>query len=221
MQNLKDRVAWALSIIKSDTAFNKGFARDIDLAKNLGGIALNTLTAYKKGKGVSEIKAVVVEALANVYTFSPTWLLTGIGEPFPGARTKYPEACGPEPYKHETLRHTSVAESTSQYHPPPEHTEDSATIAHDMALTARILSSGTHYATALHLNIRSFAAGLEDLDKTEAMAAVQEKLIDLEKKMADIQQENKELRRQLTDLKADRSGGDCSDGVTDTSKRVG
>lgn len=67
MQNLKDRVAWALKILKKDPALDEDI-RDIDLAKKLR-ISENTLAKYRKGTGT--LKGIVVEMLVSLYDFSP------------------------------------------------------------------------------------------------------------------------------------------------------
>ncbi len=92
MENLEDRVAWSLDVIKTEKALEKGIT-DAELAKKLG-VNEKTLATYKKGRG--SLKGVVVKNLVSIYKFNPVWLYEGNGEPFPGARAKYPEVCGPE-----------------------------------------------------------------------------------------------------------------------------
>jgi len=92
MQNLRERVGWAIEAIKSDKTLGKGIS-DTDLAKTLG-ITENTLKAYKDGHG--SLKSIAVESLISSFDFNPLWLYKGLGEPFPGARDKYKNVCGPE-----------------------------------------------------------------------------------------------------------------------------
>ncbi|MBN1830261.1 MAG: helix-turn-helix transcriptional regulator [Deltaproteobacteria bacterium] len=92
MHNLRDRLAWSLTIIKEDAELDKGI-KDVDLAKKLG-ISENTLATYRKGGG--DLKGVVIEKLIEHYNFSPDWLFKGVGEPFPGAHHKYDNVCGPD-----------------------------------------------------------------------------------------------------------------------------
>ena len=73
---------------------NKGI-NDVDLAKILG-TNKNTLAGYRQGKGPPQGK--VIERLVAHYHFNPLWLFKGQGEPFPGARAKYPEVCGPDEF---------------------------------------------------------------------------------------------------------------------------
>lgn len=215
MESFNERLAWVIGKIESDPRVGCGIGA-IDLAKKLC-IDYKTLVKYKKGEAVS-LKGSSLGVLVSEYRVNPIWLASGEGEPYI-EDTQNPPVATHEPSRPPPA--TPAAEPSEHYRPPPGHIEDSATIAQDMALTARILSSGTHYATALHLNIRSFAAGLDDLGKTEEMATVKEKLVDLERKMGDLQQENEECRRQLKELKSNQSPGGLADGVTDTSRQTG
>jgi|GEM_PF-1194182 len=86
------RIAWAIKAIKSDEALDKGI-NDSDLSLILK-VDKNTLVRYRKGLQ-NTVKSVVVGVLINHYNFSPLWIFEGEGEPFPGAREKYPEVCGP------------------------------------------------------------------------------------------------------------------------------
>ena len=90
--DLQKRVAWSIKIITADTDLDKGIT-DMDLAKILG-TNHNTLASYRQEKGL--LKGEVIDNLVGRYNFNPMWLFKGEGEPFPGARAKYPEVCGPE-----------------------------------------------------------------------------------------------------------------------------
>ncbi|OPY91441.1 MAG: HTH-type transcriptional regulator PrtR [Syntrophaceae bacterium PtaU1.Bin231] len=92
LDELSKRIAWAIETIKADKDLDKGI-QDIDLAKKLG-TNKNTLADYRHGKGL--LKGEVIDNIVKIYNFSPSWLFKGLGEPFPGARAKYPEFCGPE-----------------------------------------------------------------------------------------------------------------------------
>ena len=54
-----------------------------------------TVALYANGKG-QKILGGVIERIVSEYDYSAEWLLTGKGEPFPGAREEHPEVCGPE-----------------------------------------------------------------------------------------------------------------------------
>jgi hypothetical protein len=91
-QKLTERVAWAISIIATDDDLDKKIT-DVDLAKILG-TNKDTLAAYRQEKG--SLMGKVIDNLVHHYHFDPLWLFFNAGEPFPGARAKYKEVCGPE-----------------------------------------------------------------------------------------------------------------------------
>jgi phage repressor protein C with HTH and peptisase S24 domain len=92
LDNLNKRIAWAIKIITADNDLDKGIT-DVALAKLLG-TNKNTLAVYRNMKGL--LKGEVIDNLVARYNFSPDWFFKGEGEPFPGARGKYPDVCGPE-----------------------------------------------------------------------------------------------------------------------------
>lgn len=99
MDDLSTRTAWAIRTIKDDRDLDKGIT-DVDLAKVLG-TDKNTLARYRQEKSLPQGK--VIERLVSHYNFNPMWLFKGLGEPFPGARAKYPEVCGPEVADFQTI----------------------------------------------------------------------------------------------------------------------
>ncbi len=92
MDSLAARCAWAISIIPKENTLDKGIS-DVDLAKVLG-TDKNTIARYRRKEGL--LKGEIIENLVKIYKFNPNWLLRGEGEPFRGAREKYPDVCGPE-----------------------------------------------------------------------------------------------------------------------------
>jgi phage repressor protein C with HTH and peptisase S24 domain len=92
LDSLRDKVAWAIEVIKKEKSLDEGIS-DVFLAKKLG-TNKDTLADYRQGKGL--LKGEVIDNLIKIYNFSPSWLFKGIGEPFPGARDKYEDICGPE-----------------------------------------------------------------------------------------------------------------------------
>jgi len=86
--NLEDRIAWVINFIKRDKKLN-----NISLSKILGSNK-NTIQVYSKGKG--DFKGTVLANIVNNYDINSEWLMTGRGEPFPGAHVKHPEVCEPE-----------------------------------------------------------------------------------------------------------------------------
>jgi len=92
MDILAERISWAIDRIKNDRNIGRGISNE-ELAKVLG-TNVKTLAVYKEGRGL--IKSSVLEGLVSKFNFNSAWLIEGTGEPFPGARAKYPEVCGPE-----------------------------------------------------------------------------------------------------------------------------
>ncbi len=84
-------------------------------------------------------------------------------------------------------------------------------ISEDLTMAARILESGTPYAIALHLNIRSF-------DK----AITAESRIDsLEKEVATLRNEILDFRREMTNLQTKgREGAGSPDESQNTIKKA-
>ncbi len=99
MKKLTERIAWTIEEIKDDEDLDKGIT-DVELAKILG-TNKDTLASYRRQKGL--LKGEVIEKLVSHYHFNPIWLLKGLGEPFPGARAKYPEVCGPDPADYQAI----------------------------------------------------------------------------------------------------------------------
>lgn len=84
----EERVAWILNLIKEKEKLN-----NTRLGQILG-VNKNTIQAYTKKKG--DLKGVALAAIVKKFGINGEWLIAGQGEPFPGARIKHPEACGPE-----------------------------------------------------------------------------------------------------------------------------
>ncbi|MCK9196010.1 MAG: hypothetical protein M0P16_03425 [Syntrophales bacterium] len=92
MDELLSRFVLIIEIIKSYLA--KGIL-DEELVKILG-TNENTLRHYKRKKGL--LKSLVLVNLIEHFNINPLWLFKGEGEPFPGARDRYPNICGQEQY---------------------------------------------------------------------------------------------------------------------------
>ena len=215
MDNLTERIAWAITTIKDDKDLDKGI-KDIDLAKILG-TNKDTLAAYRNCKGL--LKGEVIEKIVSYYHFSPTWLFQGQGEPFPRARDKYPEVCGPE----EEPIVSSIPQATARSGAPVVDPQAfQIDLGEDVRLAIEVLSSGTHYASSLHMNIRSFAAAVTDnkrltvLEETQRQLEV--KINSMESRMEEMIVQNKALLAEVNRLKAtyeDPDGGNGS--LTNTS----
>jgi len=209
MQNLKERVSWAISTIKEDK-FLGGDISDADLAKELG-ITENTLKAYKNGQG--SLKSPVIENLVSKYNFNPTWLYKGQSEPFPGARQKYKDVCGPETTESVL---TGIPQPTARSGAPAAIPQPfQIDLGEDVRLAIEVLSSNTHYASSLHMNIHSFAAAVAD---NKRLTALEDKMTCMESRMEEMIVQNKALQKEVNRLKAtyeDPDGGSGS--LTNTS----
>jgi len=133
-------------LVKDDKNLNKGIT-DVDLAKILG-INKNSLAKYRQQKGLPVGK--VIDNLISHYKFNPMWLFKGDGEPFPGARVKYPEVCGP-------------VESSGVHETMPAYGGAAQKINIDDAQgkAYRVLNAGNALSVALYMNIQQFAAALD------------------------------------------------------------
>ena len=83
----KERIAWAI-----DWVMNEHNLKEFTLGKRWG-IDKATVRNYRKGKGNAQGQ--VLSSLVKDFGFNGEWLLSGRGEPFPGAAETYPEVCGP------------------------------------------------------------------------------------------------------------------------------
>lgn len=186
MDDLAARISWAIEVIKTDPILDKGIT-DIDLAKKLG-TNENTLAAYRKKQGL--LKGMVLENLAICYNFNPFWLLRGYGEPFPGARLKYPDMCGPD----HTTNHSSVKENVASYNAPISTTPvtpQDYRISDALSMCARVLESGTSYATALHLNIQHFDRAI----------SAESRIAHVEQNYIKMEAENTKMKIELANIK--------------------
>ena len=188
MKTLRDRVAWAITIIKDDKRIGKDIT-DIDLAQLLG-ISERTLNTYKQGGG--SLKSTAVEGLIAHYEFDVMWLYHGQGEPFPGARGMgYKDVCGPEPdhplIYHEGAASGPVPHPAAAIMPSPAYSDNGI----DPALQAMhdiqyIFNSGDPILVpAIQANLNAFKRALLR-----------------EQQFAQVMQENKELKERIAKLEA-------------------
>lgn len=193
LQNLTERIAWAIETIKADKTLDKGIT-DVALAKILG-TNKDTLAGYRREKGL--LKGEVIDNLVAHYQFSPMWLFKGEGEPFPGARAKYPEVCGPEPATERLyIKEGQAAYAAGGAQQAPAGPE--IRISEAMTMMARVLESGTSYATALYFNIVHFDRAIA---ATQELHACQDRITNLETQVA-------ALRRQVDGLTARPASSD-------------
>lgn len=147
--------------------------KQIEVAKVLG-IAYQSYQAYEYGSHPSRKN---LELILNYYNCSRSWLLTGEGEPFPGARQKYPEVCGP-PAPTETTKESPLSPPVPAAPYPQEFRVSDA-----LTMTARVLESGTSYATALYLNIQHFDRAIK----------AEERIAQVEQAQAEMTAKNREF----------------------------
>lgn len=177
--HFKERIKWAIDYIVAE------FELSNEKLANLAGLSTSTIDGYRRKLRVP--KTEFFAFLCDKYDFYLEWFIYGNGEPFPGARFKYPEVCA-----------KVWPEEQNQRSQAPEFS-----IAEDLTLAAKVLESRTHYATALHLNIRSFAGAVNDSSTLNSVLA---RLEDLEGKFDKMQLENKNLRDEIKKLKGNSGG---------------
>ncbi len=156
MDNLSERVAWAIETIKSDTALDRNIT-DEALAAKLG-TNKNTIGDYRRKKGL--IKGIVLERLASAYGFNPGWLLEGKGEPFSGACMRYPEIRGAAS---ETQASAAVHEKKNSYSTPKQGqvAGQSVKTSESVRMVIEVLESGSPYAGLLQCYIQNFYLSIE------------------------------------------------------------
>jgi len=200
----KERVRWAINYAAQEYGLtNKKLAEII-------GCATSTINSYRRKVTLPGLEFFVV--FLYQYGFILDWFVTGRGEPFPGARDKYPEVCGPE----EEPIVSSIPRATARSDAPVVDAQEFQTeLGDDVRLAIEVLSSGTHYASSLHMNIRSFAAAVTD---NRRLTALEQKMLDMDEKMGRLINQNKALQAEVNRLKAtyeDPDGGSGS--LTNTS----
>ncbi|MCX5825334.1 MAG: helix-turn-helix transcriptional regulator [Deltaproteobacteria bacterium] len=167
------------------------------------GILYGTYQPYEYGKRPSWRK---IEQILSFYQCSKSWLLTGEGVP-------YPKEGGPEP----SVGHAYIKDAAAPYPTASRDLIDPTSaparefsIDEDLILSASVLKSRTHYATALHLNIRSFVAGVSaetTVSRCQDDLRVQGELIaQLQARLDGMDKQNSKLREEMEALK--KTGGD-------------
>lgn len=153
MDNLREKIAWAIEVIKKEKNLDEGIT-DVELAKKLG-TNKDTLAAYRQGKGL--LKGEVIDNLVNVYNFNALWLFKGMGEPFPGAREKYPEACGPE----SVAPSSDVKTVSDRWSVSVESDPAKIKVSDALIMATQVLESGSSYAEVLQSNIVNYHRAIQ------------------------------------------------------------
>lgn len=84
---LRRRTRWAINYVTAENGLTN---KDIGTAT---GVNHATVSSYRVMN--TSPKAQFIKEFCRLYGFNEAWFLNGTGEPFPGAREKYPEVCGP------------------------------------------------------------------------------------------------------------------------------
>jgi hypothetical protein len=189
--DFKKRAKWAIDYVCTrDKLTNKSLGESL-------GFKGSTVGQYRSKRIKPPIK--FTSPFCRLYRINETWLFSGEGEPFPGARVVYPEVCGPveehidkaddqiqskegvKGYPSDKIAGVSEGETY------PAHQKSSFDLAKAVELAVRVLGSGTSYAYALYLNITHF----------ERAITAESRLDVLEEKCKSLEQSVKELQRQL------------------------
>jgi hypothetical protein len=202
MDTIKDRTKWAIDyVIKTQHLSNVKLAEMMD-------IATGTINSYRRMTTTPNIEFIL--QFCELFTFSLLWFVEGIGYPFKDAWKTYPESKGPKPVpKPPDIPGLFGPHADEPFIPPKSDDEKNSlsntgfSIAEDLTLAAKVLESNTHYATALHLNIRSFAGAVND---SATLNGVIGRLEDLEGKFEKLQTENKDLKDEIKKLKGNCGG---------------
>lgn len=223
VSTLKGRTKWAI-----DHVINKDHLSNVRLAEMMD-LAPGTINSYRRMTTVPNIEFVL--KFCELFKFSILWFIQGTGYPFAGAKESHPESKGPfdhpkppdmpglfgpdadKPFVPLKRVEIITRGDADQQAGAPEFS-----IAEDLTLAAKVLESRTHYATALHLNIRSFAGAVKD---ATALNNVLARLEDLESKVDTLQGENKALRTEVNRLKATYENPTGRDGgLTNTTDQA-
>jgi len=179
--NINKRTRWAIEYVcRMHRLTNETLAPFM-------GVHRGTVSNYRTMRTTP--RADFIKHLCEQFDINEKWLTGGKGEPFPGARQKYPDICGPEEYVPQEPKVVAVNEGISAY-----NEINTIKISEDLTLAAAVLESDTPYAVALHLNIRSFARAV---DADTQLSKIELRIDNLENKVNDLTDENRLLRERL------------------------
>jgi len=198
---VKERVRWAINRVAKDYGMtNEKFAEMI-------GCATSTINSYRRKITLPGLEFFVI--FLYKYSFRLDWFVKGEGEPFPGARDKYPEVCGPVPAAH-TYKMGALPPDVEVQSPPASYdptSTHSTPVRGDITINVHeatgkafhILSSGTPYAVALYLNIQQFSASL---DSSRELMQYKERLVNQQVQIDELRSQVDGLRRQVDSVTA-------------------
>jgi len=176
----RERLAWVINRIVDEHHITN-FA----LAKKWG-ISKETVQSYRNARG--NAKGAVLSSLSKDYGYDGLWLITGRGEPFPGARAKFPEVCGdPEITEDNVKRVTDsvIQQQIDQGVRPPQDLwnslspEQKINLEEAMGKAYKLLTSGTDLSFILYAKILELTMQLDQINR---LSNCIEKVNNIEKK---------------------------------------
>jgi transcriptional regulator with XRE-family HTH domain len=183
----KKRTGWAINRISADRHLG-----NIEIAKLLSSSA-TTVSNYRTEKNGP--KTAFIISLCKEFGYNQDWFMTGAGEPFVGAREKYPEICGPKTpaeIKYDQITetvHHHIKDAQMQYNPNADalfKSDQKINIEEAMGKTYKVLSAGTALSVALYMNIQQFAAAL---DTGQELRECKETMVSLQSQIDDLRQQ--------------------------------
>lgn len=191
--DLRERVKWAIDYVKRENKLS-----DEKVGEKTG-VIYGTINNYRNMKTTPGID--FIARFCTEFGFNERWLLYGENEPFPGAREKYPEICGPRFYNASHVEGSSSDEMVPKGYKEGEDEMRGTRLSDDIALAARILESRTPYATALRLNIQAFGRAMSAEQRisqveqrvTTSESQLLEKLNELTSRIRELELRNEEL----------------------------
>ena len=182
----KNRIAWVINYLKKERGL-----KDQQLAEKWN-IDKNTVAAYRRAKGIA--KGNVLASLAKEFSINGEWLITGNGEPFPGARGKYPEVCGGPPISQAVYDRIDQATKAAMAREAQVKYSNTENQQIDIAIgkAYRVLAADNALSSALFLIIHQFAAALDaDIELQKC-----------KKELVDLREEFEVLKRKVDRLEA-------------------
>lgn len=157
------------------------------------GVAAKTVEKWESKKQANIPNGDILRKILNACDaeLNLSWLLTGKGEPYPGARAEHPQVCGQEtPYIENAI--VSITQEKPTANPPVDSYESEFKISESLTKAAKVLESRTSYATALHLNIVHFHRAI----------LAESEIENLKNKCDEMEKENKDLKARIDRLEA-------------------
>lgn len=192
--DLKNRVRWVIDYICRDFHLtNEKIAKEM-------GCATSTINSYRRK---ITLPGRDFGIFLKKYNISTDWLDAGIGEPFPGARDKYPNICGQmteNEKKYAMIKekvNSEIKEAQDFYSNCKQMNVEDA-----LGKTFEVLKEGSDLSVALYMNIQQFAAALE----------TGEELKKCRNEIATLREEVQKLKQEVNRFTAPSTAGRPDDG---------